>query len=171
MCDLRCADFKNVKMLWKLFFLFFFLNSGILPSMFTFYEIIGFFPCSLGQMGSLLFPRPPPVHFTWWAVLPSRFSLLIIKEEFAVWALPAQLAEQTEPPLGSDCVILGSRLLSLSQLVWFGRKDELTRPGNMAVTGCTKCIKYMLFFFNFIFWVSRPYFLFSQVSSGIIWVT
>lgn len=24
----------------------------------------------------------------------------------------------------------------------------------MAVAGCTKCIKYMLFFFNFIFWVS-----------------
>ncbi|KAI7813773.1 CD81 antigen [Triplophysa rosa] len=25
----------------------------------------------------------------------------------------------------------------------------------MGVEGCTKCIKYMLFFFNFIFWVSR----------------
>lgn len=28
------------------------------------------------------------------------------------------------------------------------------QAGNMALTGCTKCIKYMLFFFNFIFWVS-----------------
>lgn len=28
------------------------------------------------------------------------------------------------------------------------------RAGTMAVAGCTKCIKYMLFFFNFIFWVS-----------------
>lgn len=71
---------------------------------------------------------------------------------------PAGRTNWAPPPPGSDCVILGSRLLSLSQLVWFGRKDELTRPGNMAVTGCTKCIKYMLFFFNFIFWVSRPYF-------------
>lgn len=29
----------------------------------------------------------------------------------------------------------------------------------MAVAGCTKCIKYMLFFFNFIFWVSLTFFI------------
>ena len=28
----------------------------------------------------------------------------------------------------------------------------------MVVAGCTRCIKYMLFFFNFVFWVSWSYF-------------
>lgn len=32
---------------------------------------------------------------------------------------------------------------------------NVTRPRSaMGVEGCTKCIKYLLFFFNFIFWVS-----------------
>lgn len=36
---------------------------------------------------------------------------------------------------------------------WSGQRDELINS-NMAVAGCTRCIKYMLFFLNFIFWVS-----------------
>ncbi|KAI4900040.1 hypothetical protein NFI96_028140, partial [Prochilodus magdalenae] len=31
-------------------------------------------------------------------------------------------------------------------------EPHTSREGNMGVEGCTKCIKYMLFFFNFIFW-------------------
>ncbi len=79
---------------------------------------------------------------------PSRFSLLIIKEEFAAqpswmkWVLWRRLIRDSRQTSQTDS----------------DQRDELIKPGNMALTGCTTCIKYMLFFFNFIFWVSWTYF-------------
>lgn len=58
---------------------------------------------------------------------------------------------------------------ALAESVWPGTAALFSGGGTscypylatMAVAGCTRCIKYMLFFFNFIFWVSLSDFAFT----------
>lgn len=79
----------------------------------------------------------------------SRFSLLIREEEFA----PQRFFNSPTGPTELECA--GRERVTRDCNTVLLRRDELNPYlATMAVAGCTRCIKYMLFFFNFIFWVS-----------------
>lgn len=66
---------------------------------------------------------------------------------------------QRDPHLGNPRLSVPRTQLGLHAVLasLLTRRKRNPKPANMGVDGCTKCIKYILFFFNFIFWVSSPF--------------